>query len=70
MADYQELYYASQRKITDTIQVLEQEIKRLKQFQRLCEEKVIESDIDLKRNDKITEKEAARSLNRSNPEKK
>lgn len=39
MADYQELYYASQRKITDTIQVLEQEIERLKQFQILCEEK-------------------------------
>lgn len=57
MADYQELYYASQRKITDTIQVLEQEIERLKQFQILCEEKVIESNIDLNRKDKITKKE-------------
>lgn len=57
MADYQELYYASQRKITDTIQVLEQEIERLKQFQILCKEKVIESNIDLNRKDKITKKE-------------
>lgn len=32
MADDQELYYASQREITDTIQVLE----RLKQFQIPC----------------------------------
>lgn len=57
MADYQELYYASQRKITDTIQVLEQEIERLKQFQILCKEKVIESNIDSNRKDKITKKE-------------
>lgn len=57
MADYQELYYASQRKITDTIQVLEQEIERLKQFQILCKEKAIESNIDLNRKDKITKKE-------------
>lgn len=41
----------------DTIQVLEREIERLKQFQKLCEEKIIESNIDLKRNDKNTKKE-------------
>lgn len=47
MMDYQELYYASQRKITNTIQILEKEIAQLKQFQQLCEEKVIMSDTEI-----------------------
>ena len=53
MADYQELYYSSQRKITNTIQILEQELEQLKKFQQLCEEKVLECNIDIKRNEKL-----------------
>lgn len=47
MKDYEELYYASQRKLTHTIQVLEQELSRLKKFQCLCEERILLSDLTL-----------------------
>lgn len=50
MTDYEALYYASQRKLTHTIQVLEQELSRLKAFQCRCEEQVLLSDLELTRN--------------------
>lgn len=49
MIDYEELYYASQRKLTNTIQILEEELSHLKEFQYLCEEQVILSDLILTR---------------------
>ena len=50
MVDYEELYYASQRKLTKTIQILEQELSTLKQFQCCCEERILQADLELTRN--------------------
>lgn len=55
MIDYEELYYASQKKLTETIQILEQEAEKLKTFQCLCEDRVLRSCLKFTRREDMSD---------------
>lgn len=51
--NYEALYHLTQQHITRSIQVLEEELSRLKALQCICEEAVVCSDFELHRQAEI-----------------